>query len=346
MTAPAAPGDRAVPRLAATVVLLRPSAARGPAEVLLIHRPDTMAFGPGLHAFPGGKVDEEDASAPALDRPDELTGAAADERLATILGPRDALAVHRTAVREAAEEVGVVLRPAELAPIALWTTPPFMPRRYATWFFVADLPAGAELAFEPAEVAAHRWLTARDALEARAERAIDMWVPTTSVLERLVELDVWTAAEVRARIRIRRPDPPAIVAATDGSVTIALGSTGGTPGRPGRAELIGRRAVVVVDPGDQTEESIDFIGTTAAQRGSTIRAVVLTRPDPDHAAGAEALATPLGIPVLVAPGAGRWLPYETVTLTDGELLPTDVPASVRLGPPGSGELSIVLGSAR
>ncbi|HYX11269.1 MAG TPA: NUDIX domain-containing protein, partial [Candidatus Acidoferrum sp.] len=61
----------AVPAPAATVVLLRP----GPdgAEVLLIHRPATMAFGPGLHVFPGGRVDPEDADVAS----DEVAAAAA-----------------------------------------------------------------------------------------------------------------------------------------------------------------------------------------------------------------------------------------------------------------------------
>jgi hypothetical protein len=40
----------AEPRPAATVAILRDS-PRGP-EVLLTHRPTTMAFGPGLHVFP------------------------------------------------------------------------------------------------------------------------------------------------------------------------------------------------------------------------------------------------------------------------------------------------------
>jgi hypothetical protein len=69
----------------------------------------------------------------------------------------------------------------------------------------------------------------------------------------------------------------------------------------------------------------------------------LTATDPDHAAGAEALAIPLELPILVAPGAGRHLPYATVELTDGDRLPADVELLVRLGPPGSGRLEIVAG---
>jgi len=46
------------PRPAATVVLIRP----GPhgLEVLLTHRPASMAFAGDMHVFPGGAVDPAD----------------------------------------------------------------------------------------------------------------------------------------------------------------------------------------------------------------------------------------------------------------------------------------------
>jgi 8-oxo-dGTP pyrophosphatase MutT (NUDIX family) len=326
------------PHPAATVVLLR-GGSLAP-EVLLIHRPGTMVFGPGLHAFPGGKVDPEDLE----DRPGRdgrMSAAEAANRLGGILPERDALALHHAAVREVAEEVGVSLRPRDLAPIALWTTPRFMPRRFATWFFVADLPPDAVPVFEPEEVAAHRWLTAHDALEARADGEIEMWVPTTSVLERLLELHIGSAADVRARVEIERPAPASIIERTETATTVEVHAAGGLPGRRGRVEVIGRRDVVVVDPGDPTEEALDVIRGVVAEADGTIRAVVLTAVDPDHAGGAEALAFPLGVPVLVAPGAGRRLPHDTVEVADGHPLPTDADAAVRLGPPGSNALDIV-----
>ena len=49
-------------------------------------------------------------------------------------------------------------------------------------------------------------------------------------------------------------------------------------------------------------------------------AVALTHVDADHAAGAEAIAEQLGVPVLVGPGGGRHLPYETRELVDGEVI--------------------------
>ena len=46
-------------------------------------------------------------------------------------------------------------------------------------------------------------------------------------------------------------------------------------------------------------------------------AIALTQVDPDHAAGAEALAEMLGVPVVAGPGGGRPLPYAVRELADG-----------------------------
>lgn len=303
--------------------------------MLFIQRPATMAFGPGLHVFPGGKVDPEDGDG-------ALGGDGADD-LGGNMTVGEAAALRTAAIREVAEEIGVWLDPsAVLAPIAHFTTPVFMPRRFSTWFFVADLPASAEPVFEPDEVAGHAWLTPSATFERLAEGEIEMWVPTTSALERLLASGGRTAAEVADRVRLGRVEPPSVRAEDEATVRIACSGAGGLPGRRCVTTLIGRRDVVVVDPGDPSEEAIRLIDETVQRRGGTIRAVVLTAPDPDHAAGAEMLAIPHEVPVLVAPGAGRRLPYAVVGLGGGDRLPADVPVRVRLGEPGSGRLEMDL----
>ena len=339
-----------------------------------------MAFGPGLHVFPGGRVDPGDAN------PDLIpAGPFGPDDAAAALGgnvpPVDAAAIHLAALRELFEEAGVLLaepaepaadttdaillavrraglldgtldlgqalrglrlrlRPDLLVPIAHWTTPAFMPRRFSTWFFVADLPAGANPAFAEDEVAAHRWLTPTDALELMARGEIQMWVPTTSTLQRLIETGARTADELRGRLAFGRIEAPDIVARTPERVRVTFGAAGGLPGRRAAATLYGRRELVLVDPGDATDEALAAIRTAADRRGAAVRAIVLTSTDPDHAAGAEAFGIPLELPVLVAPGAGRHLPYPTVEVGDGEPLPADVELRVRIDPGRPGELRI------
>jgi len=167
----------ATPRLAATVVLLRPSPAAG-FEVYALRRPATMAFAPRMYVFPGGTVDPRDASADVAWVGPEPTWWAG--RLGLV--EADARAVVCAAVREVFEECGVLLagpnestvvgdvagdewetarvallarevgladllavrglavRADLLAPWARWLTPEFEPRRFDTYFFLARLP--------------------------------------------------------------------------------------------------------------------------------------------------------------------------------------------------------------
>src|SRR6516164_6643092 len=51
----------AVPRDAATVILVRPDPEVSGAEVFLLRRTRALEFAPGACVFPGGSVDERDA---------------------------------------------------------------------------------------------------------------------------------------------------------------------------------------------------------------------------------------------------------------------------------------------
>src|SRR5258705_12749195 len=136
------PGPReARPDPAATVVLLRP----GPdePEVLLIHRPATMAFGPGLHVFPGGRVDPGDG-APTLGDGSTEAAKAAARALGDNLPPGAALAVHRAALRELQEEAGIAIEGIDrLRPDSHWTQSPPHSGPGSTRGFFFHPPPGA-----------------------------------------------------------------------------------------------------------------------------------------------------------------------------------------------------------
>jgi 8-oxo-dGTP pyrophosphatase MutT (NUDIX family) len=98
----------AIPSAAATLVLLRDRPV-GPAEILLIQRHGKSKFAAGDYVFAGGKVEADDI-------PDDverfcrgLTAADASARLGGDLTPRQALGYWVGAIREAFEEVGVLL---------------------------------------------------------------------------------------------------------------------------------------------------------------------------------------------------------------------------------------------
>ncbi|MET7805578.1 NUDIX hydrolase [Micromonospora chersina] len=208
-------GVPAVPRVAATVLLLRPAGADF--EVYLIRRVAAMAFG-GMYAFPGGGVDRSDSQA-HLDWAGP-TPAAWGERLG--LDPAAAQAVVCAAAREVFEEAGVLLagpdggtvvgdvsgddwesarqdlvarrtgfadllagqgltlRSDLLLPWSRWITPEFEPRRFDTYFFVALLPEGQRTRDVSGEADHTLWLRPADAL-ARAEAGELTMLPPTMV---------------------------------------------------------------------------------------------------------------------------------------------------------------------
>lgn len=102
------------PKPAASVLLVRasPPGALEPLEVYMIRRQRKMKFLGGFYAFPGGKVDEDDAGAASLAHCYGVTTAEAETIFAG--GPLPpasppALAYWMTAVRELLEETGLLL---------------------------------------------------------------------------------------------------------------------------------------------------------------------------------------------------------------------------------------------
>ncbi len=98
----------AIPSAAATLVLLRdrsPSAV----EILLLQRHAKSKFAAGDYVFAGGKVEADDMPADGEGFCRGLTADEAAMRLGGDLSPRQALSYWVGAIREAFEEVGVLL---------------------------------------------------------------------------------------------------------------------------------------------------------------------------------------------------------------------------------------------
>jgi 8-oxo-dGTP pyrophosphatase MutT (NUDIX family) len=157
---------------AATVILLRerPGAATGSTErpggieTLMLRRSSKLAFAGGMWVFPGGRVDPGDWEQGA-DR-----GALAASR--------------RAAVREAEEEAGLVVLAESLVTLSHWTPPPQVPKRFATWFFLAPAPEGP-VKVDGAEIREHVWTAPADALVRRDRGEIELAPPTWVTLHRL-----------------------------------------------------------------------------------------------------------------------------------------------------------------
>jgi len=338
-----------VPAPAATVVLLRERP--GGFEALLTVRPATMAFAAGMHVFPGGRVDADDGS-PSLVARSALDGDAAALRLGGDMEPDAALATHIAAVRELWEECGVlladspastalrvearaalvtgsadfatiaddldlILRTDLLVPLSRWVTPPGYPRRFDARFFAADLPADRAASIASDEVVAINWHSPRAALDAMADGRLGMWLPTSATLQQLEHV---RSSDDLARLAPGPLGPVSVEEVAADVVRIVMPAGGGVAGQPVCAYLVGRRRVVLIDPGDPTGPGLERCLEVVAARGGSIDAIALTHVDPDHHAGAEALAERLAVPVLAGPGGGRELPYDVAEVGDGAVV--------------------------
>ncbi|MFO1338674.1 MAG: MBL fold metallo-hydrolase [Burkholderiaceae bacterium] len=194
--------DAAGARRAASVIVLRDGQAGGGApEVLMLRRAERDGdMRSGVWVFPGGVLDAVDATLHG--RCDGDTAAAADERLGLPAGAMDYVVA---AIRECAEEVGLLfasggdtaaalrelsglrsggdfvalcerhglrLDAGALAYHSHWLTPPGLPKRFDTRFFVARAPAGQVAVADEGEAVEIAWFTPAQALDkARAHES-------------------------------------------------------------------------------------------------------------------------------------------------------------------------------
>jgi 8-oxo-dGTP pyrophosphatase MutT (NUDIX family) len=192
-------GTETVPRLAATVILLRGGART--LEVLLVRRNPEARFMGGAWVFPGGAVDRAEGEG------DEARRAAA--------------------VREVFEETGIhILDGSELVLFSRWITPAQVKIRFDTWFYLAPVPADAKPAVDGSEIVDARWLSPSAALDAFSAGELFMVFPTIKHLQQLAAFESADALIAHARGRAVKPVQPRVVTSGE-TARIVL------PGEPG-----------------------------------------------------------------------------------------------------------------
>jgi 8-oxo-dGTP pyrophosphatase MutT (NUDIX family) len=187
-----------VPRLAATVILLRRGGKhreRG-VEVLMLRRSEEARFMPGVWVFPGGTVEADE-----------------DERTC--------------AIRELAEEASIELgEDAELLPWSRWITPKMVPLRFDTHFFVALAPPHSPPEPDGAEVTEAAWLGPRAALDSHYAGELSLVFPTIKHLEALLPFRGADEVLAAAAERDLAPILPRVVGEGDGRRVVLPGEPG------------------------------------------------------------------------------------------------------------------------
>jgi 8-oxo-dGTP pyrophosphatase MutT (NUDIX family) len=204
---PSSNGEIVAPRLAATVLLVRDGLDG--LQVFMVTRHRQIEFASGALVFPGGGADPGDRALAGEDV----------ERISRV-----------AAIRETYEECGVLLArprsggalaPGSTAPFhervkaenlelsldaltlfAHWVTPPILPKRFDTRFYIVEAPADQSAVHDGGEAVDSVWIEPRRALEEAAAGRYALVLPTRLNLELLGQSA--TAAEAVAAAKSRR----------------------------------------------------------------------------------------------------------------------------------------------
>lgn len=307
------------PKDAAAVILLKNPADP---QMFWVKRSTKLAFMGGFHAFPGGQLDKEDADVPIAHAGEsegslmracatreffEETGvllARGVERVSAerIKANRHALEAKQKSFKQILEEADLEVDGSALIEAGRWVTPPFAPRRFDTWFFLAWLPEGQEPSVETGELESGEWIRPADAVALWQCGEIIMAPPTLHIIRTLAanadRVDQMASALIAApearRGSVRRIEfRPGIFLFPVKTPTLP-------PATHTNCYIVGGDEVIIIDPAspyeDEQRELDEFIDELVAE-GRTVREIFLTHHHPDHTGGAAHLSKRLGVPV-------------------------------------------------
>jgi 8-oxo-dGTP pyrophosphatase MutT (NUDIX family) len=172
-------GPVLTPLPAASVIVLRDN----PLEVLLLRRNEKSSFVPNAWVFPGGVIEGDET--PEL-----------------------------AAVRETFEEAGLTIDADSLVLTSRWITPVGIPKRFDTWFFLAEVDRAATVKIDEQEIVESMWIAPAGAL---ARRDLKLVFPTIKNLEALTGFESAAAVIASRANAIVEPVQPILV---DGKPTL------------------------------------------------------------------------------------------------------------------------------
>jgi glyoxylase-like metal-dependent hydrolase (beta-lactamase superfamily II)/8-oxo-dGTP pyrophosphatase MutT (NUDIX family) len=312
---------------AASVLL---TAAPGSQDVFLVGRSPALRFMGGFHAFPGGKVHRSDAAlatqpgvtayhVAAVRELFEETGvllARQADGTSPATGPalveaRQELLAERVGFAEVLGRLGLHLRHQDLLPAGHLVTPPFVPLRFDTAFFVASLPPGQAAEIWPGELTEGQWASASQALQSWRAGKLLLSPPTLTLLE-LIEGCRAEGLPERLRPVLADLDAGALpdIWFSPGVQMIPLFSDGLPPSTHTNAWLVGTGPVYLIDPGPSAaaeQEKLFRALDAQAAVGRRLDAIVLTHHHPDHIGAVNACARRYEVPVRGHPLTARAL---------------------------------------
>jgi endoribonuclease LACTB2 len=309
---------------ASAIILLRHDTDPNSPEVFLVKRSDTLAFLAGIHAFPGGQIDDSDHDVEVRNCDDRqlatmISGAARElfEELGVLLvhggelltkGQRasllDDLEAGRMSWPTLLRHYELHLDANDFTFVGRWVTPPFSLRRFDTWFFLATCPPRQEPKVIPGELASGEWIAASEAYNRWLQSEITAVPPT---LHGLKTLSAGLTSDLVKRFLstpIAQGEPVRRIEFRPNYICFPVR----TPTRPPATHtncyiVYSSTEMLIFDPGSPYEDEQLALASTIDElrlEGRSVREIVLTHLHPDHVGGVDALRKHLGDNVRVA----------------------------------------------
>ena len=215
--------EAAPPRPATTVLLLRPSKkgdAGSPLEVFMVVRHHAIDSFSGALVFPGGKLEDADGDAKLKARCGGADKISAEELKFRVAGIREAfeecgvllarkpgqrsviaaadlksieqkwrakLVKNEATILDLVEGEDLELATDLMTPYAHWITPTFVPKRFDTWFYLAEAPEDQLALHDGSESTDSVWIGAQEAIDEAKAGKRTLVHATTKNLELLAE---------------------------------------------------------------------------------------------------------------------------------------------------------------
>jgi ribonuclease/clavin/mitogillin len=299
---------------AAAIILLRPDTDPTNPEIFLVKRSTKLAFLGGFQAFPGGQREADDSQAPIencedAERAAMISCAARElfEEVGVLLargsqtltvGQRasllDDLYSKRMSWPELLKLYGLHLDAGDFNFVGRWITPPFAPRRFDTWFFLATCPAKQQPhVSEEAELESGAWVSARDAFARWGRSEVVAVPPVLHALRTLAGGLTEDLVERFLSVPQAHREPTRRIEFHPNYICFPVRTPTKPPATHTNCYLIYTSSeILVIDPGSPYEEEqqalADCVDDLIAA-GRIVREIVLTHVHPDHVAGVDAL---------------------------------------------------------